>query len=153
MGIYSGTAPLVDIAGISAEMQTAVEAWQNGIVRIVDPNISDGDYDPWTNATAGGAPSTMWEGSARIQPIRSATAISGTYENISIRGVRFQIPLRAQLSPDLAFREGLQIIVIDGGMFPDLEKFQYVITNGINSSFAWNRTIEASVDLGATEDS
>jgi hypothetical protein len=50
-------------------------------------------------------------------------------------------------------RNGLQVIVTDGGSDPELEQLSYVITSAINSSYAWSRTIEAEVDVKSVAES
>jgi hypothetical protein len=147
MGVYSGLGAAVDIPAIAASMRPAVEAWFSGIVRIIDPNTGAGAFDPVANATTGSGPSLIWEGSARIQPVRSTTNAVVGYAQTKIRGIRFQVPL--DILHQGVIRAGLQVFVIDGGEDSTLETYQYTINSGINSSGAWTRTIEADVDLTA----
>lgn len=147
MGLYGGGGG-INIAAVAELMRATEESWMNGLIQIIDPNIGEGNYSVLNNRTTGGEPVVLWEGKARIQPIRAATPSAGTFENASIRGVRFKIPLGADIGVG-PIREGLQIYVIDGGEDESLTHYNYIISNGINSSLAWNRTIEATVDLGA----
>lgn len=147
MGLYT-SGRKIDIAGISAKMQPVVEAWQNGSIQLIDPNITAGSYNVWSNATTGRTHTVLWSGQARIQPVRWPVMVSGSAEQVAYKSVRFQIPLSAQFPNDMLAREGLRIRVVDGGMFPDLEVMLFVVTSGVNSSFAWNRTIETTADTG-----
>jgi hypothetical protein len=47
----------------------------------------------------------------------------------------------------------LQVVVTDGGSDPILEQLGFVVSSSINSSYAWNRTIECDVDLKSVSDS
>lgn len=147
MGLY-GSNRRVDIAAISERMQPVVNAWQNGAIELIDPNINGGTYNVWTNQTTGREHTVLWSGPARIQPMRFPVLVSGQSEQVVYKSVRFQIPLAAEFPDGMIAREGLRIRVTDGGMFPDLERMLFVITSGINSSFAWNRTIETTSDTG-----
>lgn len=147
MGLYT-KGRKIDIAAISAKMQPVVEAWQNGTIQIIDPNITAGTYNVWTNKTTGRSHTELWTGSARIQPVRWPVLVSGSAEQVAYKSVRFQIPLSAKISNDLLVREGLRIRVTNGGMFPDMTKMLFVITAGASSSFAWNRTLDTTVDTG-----
>ena len=151
MGIYGKFNPnIVDIPAIAAEMRaTEAASWLNGFVRILYPNIAGGTFNAWENRDTGGEPVVLWEGEARIQPLRSSQIISGAFEQLAIRGIRFKIPLGAQIASGTVLREGLQVQVVDGGEDEALTQFTYVISGALNSSLAWNRTIEATVDTGA----
>jgi hypothetical protein len=152
MGLYGGARPVLDIPAIAATMREQEEPWMQGLVQVVYPNI-DGDttFNPWTNERSGGEPIVVLQSKARIQPIRSAQNVNGAFEGGAIRGVRFKVPLNTFVLGGIPLREGLQVTVLDGGEDDDLMRYRYAITNGINSSLAWNRTIEAIVDLGAVQ--
>src|SRR6056297_3416473 len=83
----------IDFAGISAEMGPIVQRWFNGSIEIVDPNLDDLSYDPWTN-TSTGSETVLWSGEARIQPIAYDTRDSDAGRSLTAsRRVRFQVPL------------------------------------------------------------
>ena len=146
MGLYTSKRK-VDIAAISEVMQSVVSKWQNGVIKILDPHISGGTYNVWENKTTGRNPATIWEGPARIQPIRWPIVVTGKAEQSAYKSVRFQIPRDIEFDFNV-IREGLRIEVSEGGMFEDMESMIFVITAATNSSFAWNRTIDATVDTG-----
>lgn len=151
MGLYSNFSAGIDPSAIAGVMRKTESSWLNGIIQIVDPNVGDGVFDPWANQEVGGDPSILWQGSARIQPLRSSQGNAGVFDQSEIRGVRFKIPLDAKLEEGV-IREGLQVYVVDGGEDENLEYYVYVIANAFNSSFAWNRTIEAKVDTAVMLD-
>jgi hypothetical protein len=148
MGVFTGGG--LDFATISAEMGKTMLSWMNATVQIVDPNTADAEWDPFTNAETGGAPTVLWQGPARIQHLSGETLPEVGYSQVSIRGIRLQVPM----DPELGFvRKGLQVIVTDGGSDVELEQLQFVVTSAINSSYAWVRTIECEVDVKSVANS
>lgn len=145
MGLYArGTT--VDIAGISAVMQPVVDAWDNGVIRIVDPNIAGGSFDRSAN-TKSRTPVTVWEGKARIQAMRWPNVATTRQEAISIRTVVFHLPMSADIPPGV-IQEGWRVHVLDAGMAPQFLGGVYVITSSVNTSYAWDRRIETVQDQG-----
>lgn len=147
MGVF--TSGGLDFAAISTEMRKTMLPWMNATVQIVDPNVGESDWDPFTNTETGGEPTVIWQGKARIQQLTFAQTEVG-YDNTSIRRIRLQVPMDAELG---FVRKGLQVVVIDGGSDDELEKLQFVVVASINSSYAWNRTIECEVDLKSVAES
>jgi hypothetical protein len=141
MGVFNKS---VDFTSIGSEMAKSVLSWMNGSIQIVDPNTGDATWNEWTNTSTGGEPTVLWSGPARIQHLKSENIATLGFSETSIRGIRVQIPIDAAAG---FIRSGLQIIVTDGGNDYELEQLQFVITSAINSSYAWLRTIEASVDV------
>lgn len=146
MGLYSGSP--IDIKAISESMSKVVEQWFNASIKLVVPNIAQGTYDKWANKVTGQAPTTLWTGPARIQPLRWPMLTSGQAEQAAFRAIRIQFARDANITPAMLVREGLRIRVTNGGEFPDLERGLFVVTSGLNSSYAWNRTVEAQTDTG-----
>jgi hypothetical protein len=141
VGVFAGG---VSFANIGADMASTVRLWMNATIQIVDPNVGDGVWNPYTNTETGGEHTVIWQGPARIQHLKSDTSPIVGYSEVGIRGIRLQIPL----DPAAGFiRKGLQIIVTDGGNDYELEQLQFVISSAVNSSYAWIRTIEAEVDV------
>ena len=133
----------IDFAAISAEMGGIAERWFNGTIQIVDPNLDDLTFDPWTNSSTG-TETVLWTGDARIQPINTTRDLESGMSILANRRVRFQVPL----DPARSFvRAGLVINVTDGGQFPDLENLRFNISSAVNSSYAWLLTIEAQADV------
>ena len=142
MGTFTGGA--VDFAAVSAQMAATMLSWMNATIQIIDPNVNEQEWDPFTNQYTGGNPTVLWQGPARIQHLSSESMPEVGYSQTGIRGIRLQVPM----SNELGFvRKGLQVIVTDGGSDVELEQLQFVITSAINSSYAWVRTIECEVDV------
>jgi hypothetical protein len=144
MGVFANSG--VNFSDISSEMGKTLLNWMNATVQIIDPNVGDSSWDPFTNAEANSEPTVLWQGKARIQPVRSGAMSSPEvgYSESGIRGILLQVPM----SEELGFvRKGLQVIVIDGGSDTELEQLQFTISSAINSSYAWIRTIECEVDI------
>lgn len=139
----------VNFAGISAEMGPIAQRWFNGSIEIVDPNLDDLSYDPWTNTSTGSA-TVLWSGEARIQPVAYNTADSEAGRSLTAsRRVRFQVPL----DETRAFvRAGLRVRVTAGGQFADLEDLQFVVSSAVASSYAWLLSIECEADVRSEVD-
>ena len=148
MGTFTGGA--VDFAAVSAQMAATMLSWMNATIQIIDPNVNEQEWDPFTNQYTGGNPTVLWQGPARIQHLSSEKMPDVGYSQTGIRGIRLQVPM----SNELGFvRKGLQVIVTDGGSDVELEQLQFVITSAINSSYAWVRTIECEVDVKSVANS
>ena len=134
----------IDFAAISTEMGSIAARWFNGAIQIVDTNLDNLTFDPWTN-TSTGSETVLWSGEARIQPISYDTRDpDGGKSVLASRRVRFQVPLDETRN---FVRSGLTVRVTDGGEFPDLENLQFNISSAINSSYAWLLTIECEADV------
>ena len=133
----------IDFAAISAEMGDIAARWFNGTIQIVDPNLDNLTFDPWTNATTG-TETVLWTGDARIQPINETRDPEGGKSLLSVRRVRFQVPLDE--TRDFV-HAGLVVRVTNGGQFPDLVNLQFNISSAVNSSYAWLLTIECEADV------
>lgn len=147
MGLFAD--PGFSVPEIAAEMRQSVEEWMTGSIQIVDPNIKDQKHDRWTNQPTGAGATVLWAGKARIQPIRTPLDAKEPMGETSIAAVRFQIPIAAL--GDTPVRKGLRVLVVNPGEDPTLDRYQYIVRRSINSSMAWNRTIECEVDLGSVE--
>jgi hypothetical protein len=148
MGVF--TSGGMNFAAISTEMRKTMLPWMNATIQIVDPNIAESNWDPFTNTETGGEPTVIWQGKARIQQLTRFTPAEVGYDSTTNRKIRLQVPM----DPALGFiRKGLQVIVLDGGSDIELEQLQFVVMASINSSYAWNRTIECEVDLKSVANS
>ena len=136
----------IDFAAISAEMAGIAERWMNATINIVDPNVENQVWNASTNTYTGGDETVLWSGSARIQPLGASQNPETDYafSSSGIRRVRIQV----NIDPGRDFiRKGLRVRVTDGGQDSDLEKLDFVVTDAINSSYAWLRTIECEADV------
>jgi len=142
MGVFATGGP--NFPSISKVMGEATSLWMNGRIQIIDPNLADLDWDEWTNQMVG-SPRVVWEGEARIQPIRNADIQTPEvgFSSAAIRRVRIQAPLDNARE---YVRPGYQVKVLDGQLFPDLERLDLVVMTALNSSYAWLATIDCEVN-------
>ncbi len=148
MGTFTGGS--IDFAAISTEMRSTMLPWMNGTIQIVDPNIGEQEWNAFTNEYSTDTVEVLWQGPARIQHLSAETMPYVGSSQISVRGIRLQVPMDAELG---FVRKGLQVIVIDGGSDPELEQLQFVVTSSVNSSYAWGKTIECEVDVKSVANS
>ena len=147
MGILKSPMMSLDFVATSAMLQNSVKQSHNAQIELIDPNISGGTYDRWTNTDSGRNPVVLWSGAARIQAMRWPNVATARQEAVSVRTVVFHIPLDAEIDVTM-IREGFRIRVTDGGLLPDFTGGLFVITTSVNSSYAWDRRIEAMQDQG-----
>jgi hypothetical protein len=134
----------IDFDAIAEEMRATVARWYNAEVEIVDPNMGEQQWDPYTNEYMGDPESIIWSGPARIQPIRDARTPDMVITQGGIQAIRVQVPYDAEIP---LIRKGLQVRVTSGGEDAVLSTLQFVVRAAINSSYGWNRTIECDVDV------
>ena len=148
MGVFANGG--IDFSAISSEMRGTVKHWFNATIQIVDPNVEDVEWDVYTNTQSAGTPTVIWSGPARIQHLTPNRTPDVAYSQTDIRGIRIQLPYDAEIG---LIRKGLQVVVTNGGSDTVLEQLGFVVKSSINSSYAWNRTIECDVDLKSVADS
>lgn len=139
------------IAETSRRMQPQVKEWYNAVIQIVNPKIEGGTFNRMANTkdrTGAAAPEVLWEGPARIQAVRWPNVATAKQEAVAARTVVFHVPLDEDIDPELIV-EGYRVHVVDGGMSPQFEDGLFVITATTNSSYAWDRRIETTMDQGA----
>lgn len=115
-----------------------------GWIHIIDPttittnmNVDAGTYV--VNATP------SWSGYARIQPIRNSVSTWRATNPTSTRIVQFWVDFPEDQVIDL--KPGMRIAVELAGNDEWLTKYEYTIVGAINSTSAWQRTIDAQTDL------
>ena len=119
-------------------------------VQIYNPASGSQEYDAEEN-TWTGTTTPLYEGPARIQPINAVNEVNDAYNPTFIKTVRVQIAYNKNeleaatgLMPDI--RPNDRMSVISARFNPTLEKFVYVVTDVMNSSNAWERTLICRVD-------
>jgi hypothetical protein len=148
LGTFSNSG--INVGAIATAMRASVEIWFNASIQIIDPNTGDAVWDEYTNTASGGAPTVLWSGKARIQPMSANSQADVGFSEGSVVSARIQLPLDVSVG---LLRKGLQIIVTDGGEDSVLQDLSFVISSAINSSYAWNRTIMCDVDVKSVSDS
>ena len=142
MGAFVGGGP--DFGAISSVMGEATSLWMNATIEIYDPNLRDLEWNEWTNEMEGDA-ILVWEGIARVQPIRNADVQTPSvgFATSSLRRVRIQAPL----DPDRDYiRPGFLVKVKNADLYPDLEELDLIVTTALNSTYAWLTTIDCDVN-------
>lgn len=134
---------------IASIMGPVISGWFTGWVQIVDPRIADDDalYNPFTNVANSTGASLIWEGPARIKPIRFPKPGVSGFADTEFRMIQIQISMDPVNQGTI--RKGLQLYVTDGGNDPTLVSYQYVVRSAVGGTDDWIRTIEAGIDTGA----
>lgn len=127
--------------------------WQAGLAKARQPfmpttvRIFDqgkGVYDPATNKYTYPNLTVVYEGEARVQPIRSTQSRILPQDNTTVQTVLFMIPLLEV--QDVDFRPGLQARVTSAPLFPGVEGYQYVLREVTDAGNAVERTLVFTVD-------
>lgn len=139
----SSDAP-IDFAKIALEMRATVARWYNAEVVIVNPNIRNQQWDPITNSFTGDSTEIIYQGRARIQPIRESRQPDIGITEGGIRIVRVQVPYDADIQ---LVQKGFEVQIVSGGEDAVLPSLKLVVRSAINSSYGWNRTIECEADV------
>lgn len=108
---------------------------------------NSGGTAPTYNATTNEWTSTaneLFVGRARIQPVNSVNELSDSYNPTFIKTVRVQIP--AITADETAIRPNDRMRVTACDSNPALTNFIYIVTDVLNSSNAWERTLLCKVD-------
>jgi hypothetical protein len=149
MGVFAGAAGRLDFSAISNQMRPLPEAWMNGEIQIVDPNVRNTDWDVRTNKRVNGSPNVLVQTKARIQPRVPLSATRGAdvgFQENMVRFIKIAIPLEAYSG---FIAKGLQVIVVDGGEDQSLNGMVFVVRTAVNSAQAWVRTIDCEADLSS----
>jgi len=119
-------------------------------VQIYNPASSSQEYDPETN-TWTGTTTPLYEGKARIQPVNAVNEVNDSYNPTFLKTVRVQIAynkneLEDGVNPMPDIRPNDRMLVNSAPYNTTLEKFIYVVTDVLNSSNSWERTLLCRVD-------
>ncbi len=117
-----------------------VRALQLATVEIYKQGSTTRTYDPVTN-TWSGSTTTVFSGRARVQQLNAPTEADSNYNPTFIKTVRVQID-----ATDIDIRPNDRMLVTSCDTNPQLEKFIFVVTDVLNSSNAWERTLLCRVD-------
>lgn len=170
MGVYSGRGANVNPYAMSLEMRAVVRPWQTAYILILDPGVNNVNFVNKLSAAF------KWHGFARVQPYRREIAVAAPTNPTTTQTVRFQVDfsedgqipflktgyqiivvppelIASALVPgaDLLPSEDLLPALFDE--FPELEyadphmtEYVHVVQSSMNSSLAWIRTIETTVN-------
>lgn len=120
--------------------------WHNAVITILDPSAASTVWNIDTNVPVTTGSSIIASGiHARIiWPLRSITD-PGTsdYDPTTIRSGRVSISVGEYGG---ALRNGMQIVVTDGGRNADLTRYRFRIAEALNSSWMVSRVFKITVD-------
>ncbi len=121
-------------------------------ILIIKPNASEKTYNAETN-TWSESTETIYEGWARIQPLRQSTISEGSNDFVPMTGkdVGMFFNLKKNLiegwDGSMAdVRPGYEVIVVFAPIDPLLQGFKYTVKSVINSSNTWSRGITCEVN-------
>lgn len=145
--------PIGDVVAYREFMRPLLDPWiKQAWAAIIDPQQRVVVRDEITGVIESVTVTPLHVGWFRIQPLRTALNQKKAIDSTTTRTHQFwplDFPADETL-PDI--KPGFEIIVMDGGNDPYLELYKYVVTGSTNSSMAWNRTIETTVNLEARPD-
>lgn len=141
--------PYADVDAYAEYMKDKLSPWlRQAWVAVVDPAtrvVVKNNYGAITGVTVAPA-DLVWVGWARVQPLRTAITLKRAIDSTTTRTTQFQLldfPKDGD-SPDI--RAGFEIVVMYGHNDPNLEDYQFYVTGSENSSMAWQRTVETTVN-------
>lgn len=125
-------------------------ALQLATVEVYNQASSSQTYNASTN-TWSGSTTTIYSGPARIQPLNSVTETSTSYDPSFVKTIRVQLPYNKNTAagatgemPDI--RPNYRLKVTSSQYEDSLTSFVYIVTDVLNSSNAWERTLVCKVD-------
>lgn len=149
------TIAIGDAVGYANFMEPLLKPWlTQAWIAIVNPLTrveTENDYGAVTGVTIP-VDDLVWVGYARVQPLRTAITLKRAIDSTTTRTTQFQLidfPKDGNV-PDI--RAGFEIVVMDGHNDPLLENYQYYVTGSENSSMAWQRTVETTVNQESRPD-
>lgn len=145
MGVFRGSGADVDPLAISQEMRGAVRLWETCQIVIIDPGVNN------VNLSTKSPSAFAWNGLARVQPYRREIGVATPTNPTTTQTVRFQVDFSADgVIPFV--KHGFQILVLTEAQGnaeqpdPHLTEYVHVINASMNSSLAWIRTYETTVN-------
>jgi hypothetical protein len=125
-------------------------ALQLATVQIFNQASSEQEYDPVFN-TWSGTTIARYTGPARIQPVNTVSETVDNYNPTFLKTVRVVIPYGKNTLPNSDgvvpdIRPNDRMIVTASPKNETLTKFIYTVTDVLNSSNAWERTLLCRVD-------
>lgn len=138
-----------DVDGYANLVRPTLEPWlRQAWVAIVNPETRikvDNGFGAITSVTVP-AEDLVWVGWARVQPLRTSIFLKRAVDSTTTRTTQFQL-LGFPADGDVpSIRAGFEVVVMDGGRDPFLTEYQYYVTGAQNSSMAWQRTVETTVN-------
>lgn len=143
--VFTGAA--TDVEAVRDFMRPIVEPWiEQAWIAIVDPTAKTVTQNSVTGVTTDVSITPLWTGYARVQPLRTDITVKKAVDSTTQRTVQFWPSAWPEDGPAPDLRPGLEIVVMDGKNDPGLEEYKYLIVGSLNSSMAWQRTINTVVN-------
>lgn len=120
-----------------------LRALQLATVTIFNPATSSQTYDATENSWSGSTTS-KYTGRARIQQLNTVSETSENYNPTFIKTVRVQIDAATTGSQDIRPNDRMRVTACATNH--SLTKFIYIVTDVINSSNSWERTLLCKID-------
>lgn len=152
MGVFNGRGARIDVLAISMEMRKSVRMWESAYILIIDPGANN------INLTSKNNAAFVWHGLARRQPYRREVQVAQVTNPTTTQTVRFQIDFTED-GPIPDIKTNHQVWVVPTALvlsatgeaineYPDpyITAYQHVVQGADNSSLAWIRTLETTVD-------
>lgn len=118
-------------------------------VEIYNQGTATQVYDAETN-TWSGTKTILYTGPARVQPVNAVSEVQDSYNPTAIKTVRVQLPYNKNTAdeasgemPDIRPNDRM---LVTSSPNAALSKFIYIVTDVLNSSNAWERTLVCRVD-------
>lgn len=135
-----------DVVALKEFMRPIVAPWlRQAWCAIVDPLQKNVVDDPVTGVITSVTVDPIWTGFMRVKALRTDVTVKKAVNSTTQRVVQFQPVDFADVFP-IDVRAGLEIVVMDGLNDPWLEEYRYLVAGSLNSSEAWNRTINCFVN-------
>lgn len=130
------------------ELAPVAESAMAATIRIYDPRISEAGWDFELGEYVGGTgPTTIYSGSARVQPLRSATEKAQPGDTALTQAVLVSVPIGK--AEGLVFDTFHLGEVTSAHLNPDLLRFVYSVREVVDSSNPFERTLLFSVNQEA----
>jgi hypothetical protein len=144
--------PYADVDAYAEFMRPLITPWiKQAWIAIVNPLDRIVTEDPITGVVQSATVTPIYTGYSRIQPLRTALNQKRATDSTTTRTVQFWVEFpKDNVLPDI--KPGFEIVVMDGKNDPSLTEYKYLVTGSQNSSMAWQRTIETTVNLESRPD-
>lgn len=120
-----------------------ISALKLATVQIYNPASGSQEYDAAENSWTGST-TVLYTGKARIQPVNAVSEVSDNYNPTFIKTVRVQIEALRTGMADIRPNDRMKVTSCVSNKA--LEKFVYIVTDVLNSSNPWERTLLCKVD-------
>jgi hypothetical protein len=123
---------------------TGTAEYQNAIVSIIDPSLITEVYDDETGDWESTGDGEVYEGQARVIPIREANNRENSDRGnaAAITAIRVQIP---QLAVD-RMKRGMKLFVTECPSNPALLSFVFSMKSDVQGSASATRTLQFAID-------